>query len=514
MPKTPSDRLYRLIHALSSSEKRYFKLFVGRESDRANKYIVLFDAIEAQPEFDENALKEAVYGTTEIPGRKYSELKSYLYDLVLRSLQGYDSKSSVEYQLKSMLQSVQALFRRSLFSACLAQLARAKKQAYRYERFTVVLECLNWEKQIAYTQSDIDFLNDQLERIDEEETTALQRLRNISRYRNIFFRLLVLLRKGSVSNPSERAIQLEAIVQDELMQDAASADSHHAQTLYYRILSIYEMAAGNFDRSYDYSRKLITHMEAAPHFLKEDVSEYISALSNLILSCGKLGQYQELETWLEQLNAVRPVSKDDELKVYRQYYQNKFALCIARGDFEEGVAALDQHLKKRRQFDQSLFQTPTFYYNYFYITFGAEQYERALGFLNDWLNLPATVERQDLQTVARLLNLLVHYELGNHVLLESLIRSTQRYLRKNKMLYEMERKIINFIKSASEAGSRQALVEECKLLKEEFEERGQPGGTRTFLTRAFNMVAWLDSKITGQPFAQVIQQKTALRSSE
>lgn len=507
MPKTPSSKLYNLVKSLSGSEKRYFKIFVGTQSLKDNKYILLFDAIDAQDEFNEDALKMAVYETTEIQSRKYSELKAYLYDLILKSLQAYDEKSSIGYRLKNMLKSVQALFRRSLFEDCLDHLAKAKKLAYKYEQFTAVLEILSWEKHIAYTRTDIDFLDKELERIDAEEKDTLKRLRTISEYRNIFFRLLVSLRKDASLRGEAYRKRLAGIINTPLLEDYVMADSHQAKVFYYRIYSIYYYAISDVEAFYEKSKELILLMESQQHMLQEDVSEYISALNNYIRSCGEMRRIGEMEQNLEKLYKVKANSKDDELKIHRQYYQAKLTLSVLRGRFDKALEVLQQHLKERRKFDKALFMTHTFYYNYFYIAFGAEEYDMALEFLNDWLNLPNTVERQDLQVVARILNLLVHYELGNYALLEHLIRSTQRYLKKRNKLNEVERKIINLIKKATETPSKKDLREAYEGLKNEFEDLSQRPPTKTFFTKAFDIMAWLESKVEGITFAEVLQRK-------
>ena len=46
MPKTPSTKLFNLVKSLSGSEKRYFKIFVGKQGHKGNKYLLLFDAID------------------------------------------------------------------------------------------------------------------------------------------------------------------------------------------------------------------------------------------------------------------------------------------------------------------------------------------------------------------------------------------------------------------------------------------------------------------------------------
>lgn len=505
MPKTPSNKLFNLVKSLSGSEKRYFKIFVNGQGDKDNKYLQLFDAIDEQEAFDDEALMGIVYGGEPVQSRKYSELKAYLYGLILKSLQAYDEKSSVGHRLKSMLQGVRVLFRRSLFDDCKDHLAKARKLAYRYEQFNAALEALEWEKKIAYAETDIDFLDKELGRIAGEEKEVQGQLGVISAYRNIFLTMLVSIRKHTVIRREEQKRVLSEAMRSPLLQDYTLASSHTARVIYHRIYSLYYFASSDQQGFYRKNQELIALMESEPHMLQEDVSEYISALSNLIRSCGEMGLLEEMEENLEKLYRVAPRSLDDELKVHRQYYQAKLSLCMLKGAFEEGARILNRHLKERRRFEQSLFESHTFYYIYFYITFGAGEYSRALDFLNQWLSLPSTVERQDLQSLSRILNLMVHYELGNFELLESLIRSTYRFLKKRNELDDMERKTISLIKKLVEAPSKKMLKEDFKSFREQFEGLSQQAGTPRLYTNA--VVAWFESKIEGRSFPEIIQEE-------
>ena len=357
---------------------------------------------------------------------------------------------------------------------------------------------------MAYAEADIDFLDQELARISREETLVFAQLRMISEYRNIFFKLLVSLRKHTVVKREEQKQKLSEIMKSPLLEDYGRANSHTARVIYHRIHSIYHFAASDQQGFYQENQKLIALMESRPLLLQEDVSEYISALSNLIRSCGEMGRLEEMEKNLEKLYGVTPRSLDDELKIHRQYYQAKLSLCMLKGTFEEGIHILNRHLKERKRFDPGLFESHTFYYIYFYITFGAGEYGRALDFLNHWLSLPSTVERQDLQSMSRMLNLMVHYELGNFELLESLIRSTYRFLKKRNELDDMERRTINLIKKLVETPSKKMLKEDFHRFKEQFEGLSQQAGTPRLYTNA--VVAWFESKIEGRGFSEILQE--------
>ena len=504
MPKTPSDRLYRLIHSLSGSEKRYFKLFAREGGGGDNKYLRLFEAIEQQAEFDEEALKQRIYGPDPIESRKYSELKNYLFEWILKSLQAYDEKTSADYRLKSTLLGVRALFRRSRYEDALYWLEKARRLARQYEHFTSLVEVVNWEKQIAYARTDIAFLDAELTRMEREEREYLRQLENLATYRSIFLQLLTSLRKDASLRREEQARFIEGLLDHPQLQHIDQAISHQARVYFYRILSVASYARKDYPRFYELNRELIQLMEGRPDLLREDVSEYISALSNMALSCGYMRRIDELREVLKKFRKVRPNTPDDELKIHRQYYMNQFGLCIAQGDFEEGLKALKEHQEEVQRFSEALFRKNTFYYQYFYIYFGVGNYEQALAYLNEWLALSGNIERKDLQSLARILNLIIHFEMGNTLLLESLIRSTQRFLKKEEHMYEYERAMLHFIKTSIRAIDKREEKKAFQLLQKQLESLHALPSERPMLD-LFDIQAWVESKIRQIPFAEVVR---------
>jgi len=507
MPKTPSTKLFNLIKSLSGSEKRYFKVFVSnRHSDKGSKYTRLFDAIEGQKELDEEALKKLIYADGPIESRKYSELKSYLYDLILKSLHGYDEKTSIDFRLKSLLQNVRVLYKRSHYPECVEMLDKVKKLAYRYESFISVVEVLSWEKQVAYAQENIEFLDSQLGRIDKEEQDCLEQLRNISTYRNILYQLIISRRKDAVLRSELKVEKLNTIMRNPVLKNIEQAKSHRAKILYYRIYSNYNYSILAYKDFYQYSLQLVELMESRKDLLKEDVSGYIFAMTNLMLACGLLGKHSELENYLDFFKSIKVQTIDDELRVFKLYNSLKFRLCIVSGEFEEGLTALKKHLKDAKKYDPQSFERGTFYFQYFYIYFGIEDYEKALEALNQWLNLPRSVEREDLQSLARILNLIIHYEMDNSILLEYLIRSTYRFLKKRNRVFEFEKQILNFIQKAIKIQNKKELKKAFQNLKEDFEKLSEIPSEKVML-QYFDIISWVDSKILDQPFSEILKAR-------
>lgn len=510
MPKIDSPKLFNLIKSLTPTERRYFKMWVDPNNEKNSKYILLFDAIEAQTDFDDAALKKLIYPEKTPESRKYSELKNYLYNEILKALQHFDEKTSVEFRIKNMLLNVKVLFKRSLFHECKEQLQKIKKLALEYEDYLALLEVLRWEKELAYTMTDIALLNRQLESFRKNELEYLGEQTTITELRNLFFKLLVELRKD-VTRSKEHLVQLKKIADNNLINHPANTVSTTAHLFRLRFLSAYYFSISDFEKFYETSKTLLKEVAAHPHFLKESVSEYISVLNNHIVSCGQLEKYAEVRTYLQKLKSVQPITKDDALKIHRQYYLAKFRLCISSGEFEEGIEALKSHESESLHFEKFYFEKNTFYFHYFLIYFGVNDYEKALHYLNEWLNMPRNIERQDLQSLARVLNLIIHFEMKNDILLESLLRSTQRFLRK-RSVYQFEKLMVQFIKDSRKMFLKDEIKKALQNLQSEL-KRLLMLPEEAQLIKMFDFESWLESKLTGKPFKEIVREKFNRKST-
>lgn len=500
MAKTPSTRLFLLVKSLSATEKRYFH--IATQSDKGSKYLQLFEAIEAQEVFDEAALQVAVYGHYPVAGKKYSELKAYLYDAVLKHLADFDAQAAVDSTLKTMLLSIRSLFKRRLIDDCRYQLRRAKKLATTHEQFATLLELLDWEKQIMYAEADIDFFDRHLADIHAEETACLAKMDNLKGYETLFYELYVLMRKNTLKSEAGQQ-QIAAWYAHPLLTDEAACGSYKARVLYYRIHAILRHQQRRMADFYDNCKQLIAVMEADPLLLRDETAHYIAALSNYATSCGYEGRYDELNDCLQKLRKVVPATLDDALKIHRQYYTNYFSLCINTGQFEDGVAALQQHLREAETLDKHLFERSSFYFQYFYLYFGVGDFDEALTHLNRWLDQPRTVEQQDLQSLARLLNLLVHFELGNTLVVDSLLRSTQRKLSKSGQLNAFEQFFVHTLRQANQApNTREQRARFAQGLQRLRELDLQPADRA--ILRFFDFESWLEAKATQVAFGRVV----------
>lgn len=503
MAKAPSERLHQLIHSLSGSEKRYFKLHLQRDGRANRKYIDLFDLLNKQAAFDDLAVQRQLYGKV-VTTKKYSELKAYLYDHLLAVLRTFDERSSVEHQLKARLLGISSLFRRSLFEDCRILIEKTRKPARRYEHLHTLLQLLDWEKKLAYTRSDITQLAKVLPRIEAREQELLRQLHAINTLQNLFYELLIGIRKQALRSVEVLA-RLQTLQAHPLLQRAETTATFRGARLFYRIRGIMAYATNDYTAFYELSQQLIDLLESRPAWLKEDLEDYLAALNNFTIAAGHLQRYADIEVCLRKYAKLRAVSRDDAYKIFRQQYTTRFRLLITQGRFEDARRALDQHFADP---NSKRIERSGFFFQYFYIYFGNGDYAEALHWLNEWLNLPRSIERQDLQSLARVLNLIVHYEMDNWQLLDNLVRSTTRFLDRKAFPTLFEHTITAFFRQllrlppgAERRGAFATLNTTLQSLRETANERA--------MLRLFDTSAWADAHARRVPFARVVRERAA-----
>ena len=506
MSKTPSDKLHRLVRSLSPAEKRYFRIFINGKPGVDTKYTRLFEALAVAEQFDEDKWKTKIYKSQDVEGKKFSELKAYLYELVLKSLQNFDESHSTQQRLNQLLQSVAALFKRGHYADCRELLAKARKIARQHESFTHQIEIVRWEKQLAYTRMDIDFLHKNLERLQDEEARALEQLRNAAHYRRAFFQAYATIKKDPLQRGPDRVAHLRKLIDQEAFSSPDVAVSHTARVLYYRTLSLYYHTALEQEKFYETGKTLIALQESQPHFLRENLSEYIAALSNQILACGLLRKYVEVRECLEKMDGLQAVTEDDRRKIHRQYFSGFFALCTYTGEFEEARREMTRCLREAERFDPHEYETGSFYLQFVPISIGCGDYDMALDHLNHWLSQRRTVGREDLQSLARILSLILHFELGNFLLLDSQLRTAARFLKRKNRLHELERRFMQGIFDAIKLPDAKSQREVFAKVKNDLQPKALEPETRALL-QTFDLLAWLEGKARGQAFATIVREK-------
>jgi hypothetical protein len=146
-----------------------------------------------------------------------------------------------------------------------------------------------------------------------------------------------------------------------------------------------------------------------------------------------------------------------------------------------------------------------FYYKFASLHFGAGNNKACIKYLDKIISNKTLSMREDLLCFSRVLNLVAHYEAGLDYHLETLLRSTYKFLIKMNDLHEVQKEMIKFIRGLQDIyphdlkNAFRSLLETLKTYEDHPYER------RAFLY--LDIISWLESKIENKPVGQVIKAK-------
>jgi hypothetical protein len=300
--------------------------------------------------------------------------------------------------------------------------------------------------------------------------------------------------------------QLRALVSDQSFAAYETATSHTARVLYYRTLSLYYYTSLEHQKFYETGVKLIALQESQPHYLRENLSDYIAALSNHFIACGLLKKYEDARLCLIKIRDLQPITEDDRRKIHRQYFGSFFILSCFMGEFEAARHEVERCQREAARFDPHQYETASFYFQYVLISLGCDDHAAALQYLNQWLAQPRSVSREDLQSLARILSLIIHYELGNFLVVDSQLRAAVRFLKRKNRLHELERRFMHGMSELIKMPDHRSRRDIFGRMKAELDAKAEEPETKAIL-QTFDLGAWLEARWRGQMFASIVREK-------
>ena len=122
------EKLFNLIHSLTAREKKFFQQYARRHVQGTDTiYLQLFEAIAAQAEYDEEAIK-AQFKNPSFE-KNFHNPKGYLYDLILKSLVIHKSEDSAYSRALEGLSMTEILCEKLLFAEALEELQKVRLMA-------------------------------------------------------------------------------------------------------------------------------------------------------------------------------------------------------------------------------------------------------------------------------------------------------------------------------------------------------------------------------------------------
>jgi hypothetical protein len=500
------DALHELIHSLSPTERRYFKLHAlpgGGQPD--SNSMRLFEVLLAQPSYDAAALRQAF--AQDPMARHLSSEKNYLYRLILRSLRAMNAEGNHRTQIRTQIENAILLFERGLYAQCQKALRRGRKLCEETENYLYLLEILSWERRLWKIRNDKgrQVIADAL---ILSQIHCLDKLRHTYSYYNLYDRMFLLTHQKFDLRAQPDHPEWQAILTDPLLHDMQLADSFEARQFYWQCQAWRQQLAGDHALLYQAHKENVAWWECHPAMLATETTRYVVTLSNLLHAMSLVGRYDEFPAVFAKIRNVSPSHLHGDIQILQTlyyyellYYLNKAEWEIARGIANEAVAFLRQ-AGDRVATGRRL----AFSYNLCILYFLDADFKMALHWVNEIIQTSGSEIREDIQHFARILVILIHFELGNWEILEYLHRSSYRYLFERKQLAPYEKCLMHALKQLMALAEPSAQVVIFRRLRSEllqiFDQQ-QPGPGIQELN------CWLDAKITQRPMKEVMASALA-----
>ncbi len=513
MPTQKTDHLVQLIRSLSKAEKRGFRLFVNRNQISDDiLFLKLFDEISRTGKFDEELVLKRI---PTIKKQQLSNLKAHLYKQLLICLRLLGRTSNVEIDVREKIDYATILYAKGLYRQSLDMLAKTKQQALKRHQYVLALNIVEFEKFIE-SQYITRSIENRAETLKRESVTLSQKILRTQKFSNLSLQLYGLyLRVGYVRNQHDYQYLHDFFHSNLPDHDIGQLDFHDKLYLYQAYGWFYYMNQ-DFVNFYRYSKKWVDLYDEYPEMLSLEVTMYLKGLHNLLtasymsLSLERFEYYLSIFRDQQTTQLITNLNQEGVYKLY--YYIHLINHHFLTGTFTNGAHLMNDlaDLVEENPYDWDKHRVLVFYYKIACMYFGSGDWDSSITFLNKIINAKTSNIRGDIQSFARILNLIAHFELGNRVLLEYQIKSVYRYLAKMEELQSVQSEIFKFLRKTPRISGEDLKSHFIELHNKLSKLADEPYAKRAFLY--LDIMGWLESKITELPVEAVIRQKFLKRS--
>ena len=477
-----SDDLFELIQSLTKGEKKAFKRMAQIEG-ADNQYVQLFDFLNQCDMYDENQIRIAFPKIQQL-----HKIKNYLYKALMRSLRFI--RKNTDTTIYAEIRNIELLLEKGLYQQVFKIIRRLKKRCQKEERFEDLLRVLRLELRLKKKRK-----MGKTDDIHTHQQQLLEIIENEFKYHELHKLFLGLIRKYFTAQNIPDANLLPQLLSHSLLQDKTQALSIRAERSFIQCYIIHSRLTQNSQALYHWSKKLVNLFKAHPFLRQEYIHSYLSGLLNLLNASIQLNQLEEFEAVQIILKKYENHSKD--LALFILEYSATPILHYwfdVKKDVVKGKEFLEKLEKKLGKYEDKMSKEGLimFYGNlsihYFYL----KDFEKVLKWLAKLHKVLGKNFREDVASFTRILNLVIHYELGNWQYIRSEAEATKKFLQRHHILFQAEKRLLNFFKNTSfDLLNPSQVKEKFEILKQHLKKENEE---KTILKEFVNFFDWIDEK--------------------
>jgi hypothetical protein len=497
-----SQALHELIHSMSKSEKRYFKVNSAKES---SIYVQVFDVIIGQATYNSIALKmwlkEACIKSS------LARVQHHLYQLVLKSLGDFQASKHPRYEVLRAIQQYIVLRDRGLHHQGRKLLQTALETAKQYNYYGLTLEIYDLMEDWVTEESSYDEALKQKELLQVSTKRHQEYADSIVQLKAQIYELrLFFLKHNFARTAAQRTFLLQFISKNE--PTLATEKNHLKQRLLLTVLIYVYYGLQDYKQLLSTEKKRLELLEKVA--FKAHISPFLvyAYHRNLLWILLRNKDYKAHQLLLQKMRA----NKYWKATFTADFYTIKLEIakkvsqlyaCVEQGHYSPAYHQMKELWALRqntiRYWDTNLLvNTLILFIN---TTFCLGKYEETI----DWLQLleqevpPAYL--LPYRNMGKIAHLLIHDALGDTRYIQNVLESTRIRLYRKHDFFEVASLFLKFFKKKNNQSQvrYQALLLEYK---QKMEVVAQQEGQKGFFI-LFNFVDWFDSKLQKSTIANL-----------
>lgn len=430
---TPSTNLFDIIHSLTGSEKRYFKVFSSAHIiGYKNNYEKLFNAyceLPADQPYNEAAFKKKL--TAKRWTKNFAVEKKVLEDILMKAMRAYNAEKSSEGALNDIIANVHFLYNKGLISAANKELKKGIMLAEELENLPSLINLYQLKlnlTRITQTPADIKTADEDL----EAEARILNMLeaerKVVHSRRKIYNQYISGQLKKNITEAKATIHELESLDPKLL--------TYKARMSLFFLRAMVAEKEGLFTEAMKQYEQANTIWKKNELKLHESYSNLRAILSNYLVCAYYLDRYDVYPAIIEQIESFPAESINDQADTFLLAKGSRLIRLLNTADktrseklineIEDGLKIFGDQLPRQHVIDIST--------NICLLLFQTQNYTKSIDALNNAFAIIGRDEKLHQQLfVLKFMEIMVQFSVKNFDLLDYRIRNLERWLREHKL---------------------------------------------------------------------------------
>lgn len=508
MTNAHKDALFVLVKSLSKSEKRQFKLYVGRLGVNTDaKFLALFNLLDKIKRYDE----KVILSSGIVKKAQLSNLKAHLYKQILVSLRLNPVNQNIRVQIREQLDFATILYQKGLYKQSLKILDKAKSTAIENEEKNIAYEIVEFEK-IIETQYITRSIPDRADELAVQAKELSGQNVITSKLSNLSLQLYSMMLKVGYVRSDEDLQKVKQYFSKHLPKVDVEKLGFREKLWLYKAHLWYSFLTQDFLSSYKYVSKWVDLFYDYKEMIYLNPVFFLKGNHYLLESLFYVKYSSQFKETLQKMEVVlsdKNFPKNDNINSLAFLYlnANKLNLHFLEGTFEKGlylVKIIEYGINKHKDRIDA-HHVMVLYYKIACLYFGIGDNKTCIVYLKKIINNKNLKMREDLMCFARVLSLVAHYEAGMDYHLEVQLKTTYKFLLKMNDMHAVQKEMIKFLRNLGSIYPNELRNEFAKLHTELKKYEDHPYEKRAFLY--LDIISWLESHLENKPVSEIIREK-------